>query len=70
MYLYERLEYIGQLNQELFITVLDIINTLAGIYDLDSSIVNILPPLTYYHSQRDVTMEWSSYNGKFDYQCT
>ena len=40
--LYERLEYLGQLNQQLFITVSDIINPLAGIYDIESSIGNIL----------------------------
>ena len=26
--------------------------------------------LTYYHSKCDVTMEWRSYNGNFDSQCT
>ena len=40
--LYEILEYIGQLNQELFIAVSGIINPLALIYDIESSIGNIL----------------------------
>ena len=39
--LYEILEYIGQLNQELFIAVSGIINPLALIYDIESSIGNI-----------------------------
>ena len=45
--LYEILEYIGQLNQELFIAVSGIINPLALIYDIEAAIGSILTSKVY-----------------------